>query len=322
MNNLYIQTVRSELQENYQLLQRASWDAFQSELRLFLKFLEQSMITKSVLDELRAASVDVEGWKQLINTNRMFCLPDGYDYKQRAALCLALLEEVKSNSSQYAVMDILHLTISSSKISDHHGQFLTNILHPFYSYLDGKIDSGNFPLYLLNRFKCDVEWFRASQLLQDYSADTTHGEKTLDTNLRHFLFDQGIDYPFSTPLSSSGRADILANLDSDDYFVIEVKIFDGKDYDKRYIRKGFVQAKKYIEDHNKDFGFLVIFNVSNKEIDFDFKSKGWIRVNNKVIFIIVVNLNPSPLFASQRKKLDTYQISEEYLLSNGENIEA
>lgn len=313
MNDKYLQTVRSKLQENYQLLERATWDAFQSELRLFFQSLEDTHIIKSILDELRTVSVDVGSWQALVNKERSFRLPDGYDYKQRAALCLAILEKIKNDNNQYAVSQMFSLISSSSRVADHVSSFTTNILRPFYSYIDSRIDTGNLPLYLIRRFKHRTEWFQAELLIDEYGKDTRHGEEKLDRHLRKFLFDQGIDYPFSTPLSSSGRADICANLDKDDYFIIEVKIFDAKTYEKGYVRKGFVQAVKYTEDYNKDMGFLVIFNVSDKRIEFDFKEEGWVRANNKTIFFVVINLKNPPLPASKQKKLESYVISEDYL---------
>lgn len=313
MNDKYLQTIRSKLQENYQLLERATWDAFQSELRLFFQSLEDTPIIKSILDELRTVSVDVGSWQTLVNKERSFRLPDGYDYKQRAALCLAILEKIKNDSNQYAVTQMFSLISSSSRVADHVNSFITNVLRPFYSYIDSRIDTGNLPLYLIRRFKHRTEWFQAELLIDEYKKNTRHGEEKLDRHLREFLFDQGIDYPFSTPLSSSGRVDVCANLDKDDYFIIEVKIFDAKTYEKGYVRKGFVQAVKYTEDYNKDMGFLVVFNVSDKRIEFDFKEEGWVRANNKTIFFVVINLKNPPLPASKQKKLDSYIISEDYL---------
>ncbi|GAF77721.1 unnamed protein product, partial [marine sediment metagenome] len=228
-------------------------------------------------------------------------------------LCLAILEKIKNDSNQYAVTQMFSLISSSSKVADHVNSFITNVLRPFYSYIDSRIDTGNLPLYLIRRFKHRTEWFQAELLIDEYKKDTRHGEEKLDRYLRKFLFDQGIDYPFSSPLSSSGRVDVCANLDKDDYFIIEVKIFDTRTYEKGYVRKGFVQAVKYTEDYNKDIGFLVIFNVSDKRIEFDFKEEGWIRANNKTIFFVVINLKNPPLPASKQKKLDSYVISEDYL---------
>ncbi len=314
MNDKYIQSVRSKLQENYQLLERVSWDAFQSELRLFFQFLEGTHIIKSILDELKTVSVDVGAWQALVNKERSFRLPDGYDYKQRAALCLAILKKIKDDNNQHAVTQMFSLISSFSRVADHVDLFTTNILRPFYSYVDNRIDTGNLPLYIVKRFKHRTEWFEANSMLSEYVSDTAHGEEKLDRHLRKFLFDQGIDYPFSTPLSSSGRTDILANLEREDYFIIEVKIFDTKSYDRSYIRKGFVQVINYAEDYNKDIGFLVVFNVSDKRIDFDFEEEGgFVRANNKVIFFVVINLKNPTIPASKQKKLNNYSISEDYL---------
>ena len=317
MNDKYIQYIRLQLKENFQLLQSVSWGAFQSELRLFLDFLRSTSIIKSILDELTDEKISLGEWLAQANKQRTFILPANYDYKKRATLCLKILEKIENDSDPYAVTKTFALLSPSTRVVEHVTLFISNVLTPFYSYLDTRINAANIPLYLMRRFKHRAEWFHSDELLSLYQANTKHGEESLDRSLREFLFDQGIDYPFSTPLSPSGRTDILGNLNGDDYFIIEVKVFDAESYEKGYIRKGFVQAIRYIEDYKKEVGFLVVFNVSNKKIEFDFGGdRDFVRANNKTIFFIVINLNNTIFVASEQRKLDSYIISEDYLKEN------
>ena len=111
-----------------------------------------------------------------------------------------------------------------------------------------------------------------------------------------FLFDQGIDYPFSTPKSTSGRADIIGAIDTSDPLIIEIKIFDRqKGYGKNRIKEGFTQILKYINDYNKDAGYLVLINTDKAELDFRFAEKNsffppMLICNNKSFFFITINL--------------------------------
>ena len=107
-----------------------------------------------------------------------------------------------------------------------------------------------------------------------------------------FLFDQGIDYPFSSPKSTSGRADIIGSIDTSDPIVLEIKIFDRtKGYGKNRIKDGFTQVVKYANDYNKEIGYLVIFNADSGEINFKFPDKNnlfppMITFNHKTFFFI------------------------------------
>jgi len=60
--------------------------------------------------------------------------------------------------------------------------------------------------------------------------------------LRRFLFEQGIDYPFSQPRSASGQSDVVAMVDEDDPLICEVKLYNGRNSSKRYVAKGVQQA--------------------------------------------------------------------------------
>lgn len=49
--------------------------------------------------------------------------------------------------------------------------------------------------------------------------------------------DDWKQYSFSTPSSSSGRADIIGEIDTEDLIIIEVKIFDStKGYEKKGLK--------------------------------------------------------------------------------------
>lgn len=116
--------------------------------------------------------------------------------------------------------------------------------------------------------------------------------------MRLFLFDQGIDYPFSTPKSASGRADIVGEIETDDPLIIEIKIFDrAKKYGKDRIKSGFKQIVEYCNDYNKNVGYLVIYNMESVDINFKFKpvSKMFppsLTFNNRIFYFIVVNTSP------------------------------
>ena len=198
---------------------------------------------------------------------------------------------------------------------------MENYFVPIFNYLNDKLDNSNSVIYLLEKYKSRVEWFTRDELFNYYSNAEKSFEEILEKDLRLFLFDQGIDYPFSTPKSASGRADIVGEIDTDDPIVIEIKIFDKeKRYDKNRIKEGFNQIVKYTNDYNKNVGYLVIFNMNQVEINFKFGSDTKmfppaIHFNNQIFYFIVINCN-NTLSASKLGSIEQVDVTEAEIINN------
>jgi len=76
---------------------------------------------------------------------------------------------------------------------------------PIYHLLIDQLQASSTMVYLLLRYKRWTEWFEVERLRQMYQASEGGGEDALDENLRRFLFESGIDYPFSQPVSPGGK---------------------------------------------------------------------------------------------------------------------
>ena len=131
---------------------------------------------------------------------------------------------------------------------------------------------------------------------KSYTEASKNFEQIFEDDMRLFLFEQGIDYPFSTPKSSSGRADVISNIDTNDPIIVEIKILDKKrNYGKNRIKGGFSQIVSYSNDYNKSVGYLVIFNMNNETINFKLNdgtitTTPVINFNSKVYYVIVIDL--------------------------------
>lgn len=193
-----------------------------------------------------------------------------------------------------------------------------NFVDPFVNYLHDQLDEDNTILYLLEKYKKRTEWFTKNMLLEKYNKATKSYEQILEDDLRMFLFEQGIEYPFSTPKSASGRADTVANLDTEEPLVLEIKIFDSnKNYKINRIKEGFAQIVKYSNDYNKNIGYLIIFNIDNIEIEYKFENlnnffPSLIEFNNKFYYIITVNLNYEK--SASKSDLNVLTVTEKDLL--------
>jgi hypothetical protein len=115
--------------------------------------------------------------------------------------------------------------------------------------------------------------------------------------MQRFLFDQGVEV-ISKARSASGEADAVANLDSDDALVVEMKLYDGASNSVSYLRKGFNQAVQYAHDYNKTAAHLVVVNLSGNNLQFesDEDSAMWPpRLHASGVTIYVVTIRSLPM---------------------------
>ncbi|MGF6848296.1 hypothetical protein QFZ51_003531 [Chitinophaga sp. W3I9] len=143
--------------------------------------------------------------------------------------------------------------------------------------------------------------------------------------MRLYLFDQGIDFPFSTPRSPAGRSDIVGLIDTSAPLIMEIKVYDKeKNYRKNRIISGFSQIVRYTADYNKHVGYLTVFNLDQIEIEIEQQQAGnrfpySIEFNGKIFYLIIINLN-TDTSASKVGKLPVERILLEELYQGVEQV--
>lgn len=305
--------LRYELQVKKDRVLQVQYSAVSHELRLFFQFLSSRPILKSILDELTQSKPAFEEWYRKMQEARSIIWP--VTEIERAKVCLVFLEKCRDEGEQWQIA--MGVGIHSKHLADLSTSFLEQFFLPFYEYIDGRVEEQSTILHILQRFKARCEWFNRGDLLQDYAdgAAKSKGEHVLDQRLRKYLFDQGIDYPFSQPASPSGKADVIAGLESSDPLVLEIKLFDNDQYDKAYVRKGFRQALKYANDYRQPVGYLVIYNVSASELRFSTSIAKYpprVEVDGKTIFIITIDLGERP--SASRDTATPISVTQDYLI--------
>jgi hypothetical protein len=196
----------------------------------------------------------------------------------------------------------------------------TAIIGPLIDYLEEALGSSSDILYLLERYRRRVEWFEQVRLYAEARSDQSVGEKAIDRDLRQFLFNQGIDYPYSQPASASGKADVVSGLESDDPLVCELKLYDGAAYGVPYLAQGMNQAYRYACDYSKPAAYLVVANMSDQrlEIESDVGPTEWpprFNVAGVTIFVVVVQVKPLSA-ASKQRGATTRKITRTDLVKN------
>lgn len=309
--------LRYHLQVKKDRLFKVDYQAFVDELKLFFEFLHMKPLLSGLLEELRSNLPDFRTTYDAMVAKRRIILPP--TEKERVRLCLSFLEHcINAGKIDGPFQIAFKVGFYGTRCDEGTRFFIEQFFMPFYEYLDQHIEDLGSVLYVIEKFKLRSQWFEREQLFKLYTSDTTKGETQLDKTLRKFLFDNGIEYPFSTPASESGRADIVASLHTPDPVIIEVKVFDGDGRGKSYIKKGIKQINEYMKDYSKDVGYLVIFNVCDKDLCFSLnctEKPSRIRSNNKTIFIVVIDIYHDILPASKRPQLEVYEITEDYLVS-------
>jgi hypothetical protein len=313
----YQRDLQVRLQERYRRLYKAGFRQYTDEAGYLVAFIRGTPALRYIVEDLERSEpeIDPPTWiEQHVTLQRVEWPPTE---KGRCKVAWHLLQEW-TQADQGAAMFGYRLNRSRNDLNVGARTSTEAVIDPLIGYLQERIGEASDVLYLLERYVRRVEWFEKKRLWADYESDTTHGESIYDTDLRRFLFDQGIDYPFSQPRSVSGEPDVLANIESDDPLVCEVKLYDGDSYGRAYLARGVQQAVSYAGDYGKSSAYLVIFNLSEKllHLPSDTSPKEWpprIDVGGVIVFLVAVRARPyGP--ASTRGAADVVTVSKEDLI--------
>lgn len=300
---LFLQNIRVQLQERRNRLFRTNSNGFESELRYLMQFINKSHYLNSLIQILESnVQFDFESWAKV--QTRGVDFPETED--ERAKVCYEIIKRCLSNN-QNDFLNWGSLVSSETNYDSILRDFTESIVDPFINYLHDRVDESNNILYALCRFKLKSEWFDKSHLYESYKKDTQRGEAALDSSLRLSLFENGIDYPMSSPVSPSGKADVVALLDKEEPLVLEVKVFDpstGKTLSN--IKQGVHQVLRYAGDYHKSTGYLIVFNCSDQLLTFepsgaDKNFPPRVIFGDKTIFIINIDINSKIESASKEK---------------------
>ncbi len=204
------------------------------------------------------------------------------------------------------VISYAHAVSGHTNMDDMWREFAERILRPLFDYLDERIGAESSVLYTLERYVRRVEWFERDDLYQRYLADRRNGEAVYDLDLRKFLFSEGINMPFSQAKSAWGLSDVLTDLETDDPFIGEVKLFDAVNHGKRELATGVNQAILYAQDWAKTTGYLVTVNLSGRQLELptDGPKGTWppyLEVGGVRVHLITVRALPTPTASQQGK---------------------
>lgn len=313
----YNHIIRTNIQQWRNQLYKSNYDDFADDLMFFYnKIIEEinlNVVLIDITNEYPISDEVLDEWMEQLHYNQVKYKNE----KHRLSYFIHMFFYFAKRNDSPANYLIFH----NKNMNDSIREFLDRIITPILNYLHDSLDEISTLVYILEKYKLRTEWFTKDILRDKYkNALNRQYEQVLEDDIRLYLFDQGIDYPFSTPKSASGRADIVSLVNTEDPLVMEIKIYDSeRKYGKERIISGFTQIVKYANDYHKNVGYLVVFNLDEIEIEIenielDNKFPNRVIFNGKTYYIIVVNLNYDTS-ASNLKKLNKVTIPYNELTS-------
>lgn len=289
----YNHNLRINLKEWRNRVMKSNHEQFNNTHKYFFDKIQNTPALLAILSE--SSYVPAETVFLQLDTNQFDCLT--FEHEEEEAVYKFHLIKYFLSESGTNPQSLLWEFCTASNNDDKVIEYVELMIDPIINYLNDLLDESSSILFLLEKYKLRSEWFFKERLNELYTSNSKTGENKLEDDLRLFLFDQGIDFPFSTPLSASGRADVVSMLHTEDPLVLEIKITDEKKkYGTGRIKGGFAQVVKYADDYHKNIGYLVVFNFDavKFELTGTEKDNTWpqrVNFRDKVFYFIFVDLH-------------------------------
>lgn len=312
----YLQSQRYKLQKRFRRLHSARPNAFRPALMYLWQFIRDHELFADIATELEAKEPEAEdAVRRIVEENEPL---HGATETEAAAIGLGLLRYCAQNDEEQAWRDIV-IPYRAGSGADEWARYFTEVLiEPLYEYLDEQVDDQGATLALLRRYKHRSEWFDRERLYHLWKDDTSKGEARLAGELYKYLYDQGLDFHIE-PKSASGRVDLIDIQRGDYRLLADAKILNPeRGQDRSYLADGFRQLYEYCVDFQQTVGYLVIFKTSEHNLRFLFEKEEsqvpHIVYNHKTLFLLEVDIYQYDDPASERGRLEPYEVTEENLL--------
>jgi hypothetical protein len=185
-------------------------------------------------------------------------------------------------------------------------------IEPLLSHVEDGLENNSIILSLLRRYKAHCEWFDRLTLTNmieggpcKYGAaegKNNTGEWFAKLHLYEYLHANGVIFTID-PYSDVGKPDLVGQ-GKDDPLIADAKSFEGR---RKPILEGFGQVYRYVSSFNETFGYLVIFNTTDKpiqlELDGSLETIHFATFSGRTVYFVVIDTFPKPVQASVAGKL-------------------
>ncbi|GII96344.1 hypothetical protein Ssi02_65750 [Sinosporangium siamense] len=267
----YQQQLQVAVRERLRRLMIASYASAGHEVRLTVAWIKGQPALRGLLEEAgRAESgLDRERFRAGLARDEPFVWTSRTE-EGRATLVWELLQDIAAEDERNPQAGLQTATEYSNKsnLQDSWREFAEDILQPLFDFLSERVGAASSILHTLQRYRTRIEWFDRDELHARYTADTRNGEEIYNLDLQRFLFLEGDHLTHAKPRSASGEADLIGDLDGGEPLICDGKIFEGDGRGKSYLIKGMHQIVKYAHDYGQHTAYLVIYNLTDKLLDF------------------------------------------------------
>ena len=214
--------LRTDLQEWKNRIYRAPYAQFSNQLKYLIDNLDKNIQIQGLIKEACIKHPYSNEQLEHITEQRQMGSEMVFDNEtHQTAFCYQLVKYLIQELGNYNLHNLM--MFQGRDFDATKGKIIEDCLSPIIYYLHDRLDKSNSTIYLLEKYKKRTEWFTKKLLHQQDSSATRNYEQIFEDDLRLFLFDQGIDYPFSTPLSASGRVDIIGEIETDEDMINRIK---------------------------------------------------------------------------------------------------
>jgi len=302
--------------------------AFVNEIRYAVDWISSQQMLLDILVVARAAE-DVPEVADWLSGLREETYPEIWPTKTdagRAALIWKLMQYIAAlprEPNRYAIWDeVTGVIIGGGKDSGF--EFTEDILAPLFDFLADHLTDTAAGLHALRRYKERVEWFDRAELHAGFRPGSGHdkGEEYFNNDLQRFLF---LDARFVTSAKvrlAKTEPDLLAGIETEDPLICEGKLFEAKSDDAEKIADGFHQVTIYAKTYSKTVGYLVVYNVSDRDIEFphDGAEAQWapyVEDAGVRVYFIHLRAKVPDKSASKTGKADPVRITRDMLFKIG-----
>lgn len=332
MNFEITQSLQRKLERRIERLRTIDGRFLSSAMKQFFYFLETEPILQGILNK-KEIEISLSE-----NTKKFYGWEDLSKIEDENELIKMLIVELKNLADKNYGLD-------TGRIAENFGCHATDpnklrefifatIIQPFCDYFIEQLDNQSAILGFILRYKHRSEWFHSDKLRKiadDELERKQSGEKKraviedcLATDFYAYLYDEGLDFHIE-PSSITGKIDLIeggkrplleGQKNSSHRLLADAKVFDSDNRDAGYIGKGFGQILRYCKKYDEPFGYLIIYNISEGELEFDLPN----TINGipiyehygKTIVFIVIDINKSKA-DSTVGKAKTYIVKEKHL---------
>jgi hypothetical protein len=296
--------LRVRLRERRDRLYRAGAPEFEYELERLLGWLEGRPYIAAILREIEAADADYDSWLHTIKGRRLTFPASEVD---RTKLCLEICRRGDP--------DNLTRALTSSHFEDLDRVFVEAFVDPVVNFVEDRLEEGGSILALLLRYKRRVEWFDRVRLFGAAGDEPARAERLLDSDLRRFLLESGVDYPFSR---RAELPDAESRIADDQPLALEIRVYAPEPaHDIDHLREGFAQAIAFAVEHARPAGYLTVFNLAPERLVFRTSApRGQVpsvRTNGKRIFVVSIHANPDVALDPETGRAARIEIEESFL---------